>query len=454
MKDKICILTNSPNVVSDAFEILEFVGYDVFEIEQLTGLTKYKDTQLILIYNSSLKDAYEWVRELKTKTDLKDLPILLLIRRKEYGTLLELYQMGIADYIELPVMDIELISKVALYIELKKSRERVENLYRELKESMNLAVQLQKLMLPASISLQSNMWITSHYIPSEIVGGDMYDYFIVNGDIFIYVADISGHGLQSALLCSSVKSLFRSATRRSDSIVKAVNELAESVKSVLGYNYITGLFLRIKPDGSVQYLNCGHPSIIIYDDAGFKEMDMKNALPVGIFDYAYTEDDIGTFSIERGKTYLLYSDGVYSGFEKIAGNGRNSREMLFNFLNEEIAGIIPEILPFYIASRLRIIFSNLPDDYSLVCFGKAGDYCYFGDHGEIVNVNASNGSMVEMFSRIKGYAISDEPIILLNDHEKYKTLLTKKLEIGHIIRELPMSVSMTFDDVSAMKLFM
>jgi len=85
---------------------------------------------MILIYNSSLKVAYEWVREIKTETDLRDLPILLMIRHKEYDILLNLYQIGILDFIEMPLMDIELISKVAISIELKKSRERVENLYR------------------------------------------------------------------------------------------------------------------------------------------------------------------------------------------------------------------------------------------------------------------------------------------------------------------------------------
>lgn len=451
LADKICIVTSSLQVTSNVHQILEFVGYDVREFMELSELLNETDIQLILIYNSSLTAAYEWVRELKTKIGFKDLPILIVIRHKEYDILLSLYQIGIADFIEMPIMDIELISKVALYIELKKSRERVENLYRELKESMRLANQLQKVMLPPSIDLKSNIWLACQYIPSEIVGGDIYDYFTNDGDIFLYVADISGHGLQAALLCSSVKSLFRSAVRRSDSIVKAVNELSYSMKTVLGYNYITGIFLKIKSNGTVEYLNCGHPSVIVYDETKFEEIRMKNVLPIGMFDYVYSDADVGTFSLEDGKTYLLYSDGVYSGFDHTKSSDRSSSEKLMDFLNRDITGIVPEILPFYIESRLRTIFSDFPDDFSLLCFGKTEDYCYFGDY--IERINTSEMSMVNMYEKVKKYALSDEPIILLNNHEKYKTLLTQKIEIGYLIRELPMSVSMTFGDVSVMKLF-
>lgn len=451
LTDKVCILTSSLQVTSDAHKILEFVGYDVREVVDLSELLTERDIQMILIYNSSLKVAYEWVREIKTETDLRDLPILLMIRHKEYDILLNLYQIGILDFIEMPLMDIELISKVAISIELKKSREHVENLYRELKESLNLANQLQKLMLPPSIDLKSNIWLTGHYVPSEVVGGDIYDYFTTDGDVFLYIADISGHGLQSALLCSSIKSLFRSAMRRSDSIVKAVNELSDSMKTVLGYNYITGIFLKIKANGTVEYLNCGHPNIVVYDEVRFEEMKMKNVLPIGMFDYVYSDTDIGTFSIEDGKTYLLYSDGVYSGFDHTMMRGRSSSERFMDFLDKEISGIVPEILPFYIESRLRTIFSDLPDDFSFVCFGKTEDYCYYGDYDE--RINTSERSMVDMYNQVKKYALSDGAIILLNNHGRYKTLLGKMVEIGYLIKELPMSVSMTFDDISVMKLF-
>jgi len=239
--------------------------------------------------------------------------------------------------------------------------------------------------------------------------------------------------------------------RRSDSIVKAVNELSDSMKTVLGYNYITGIFLKIKANGTVEYLNCGHPNIVVYDEVRFEEMKMKNVLPIGMFDYVYSDTDIGTFSIEDGKTYLLYSDGVYSGFDHTMMRGRSSSERFMDFLDKEISGIVPEILPFYIESRLRTIFSDLPDDFSFVCFGKTEDYCYYGDYDE--RINTSERSMVDMYNQVKKYALSDGAIILLNNHGRYKTLLGKMVEIGYLIKELPMSVSMTFDDISVMKLF-
>jgi sigma-B regulation protein RsbU (phosphoserine phosphatase) len=448
--DSVVILTDSPDVVQETAELLQFVGYDVRIVSDVSTILKKAGAQLILVYYRLLRNAQDVVRYIKTTGEIKDLPVIVIIEEKNYVTLLELYQIGISDYIELPIIDVELISKIALHIELKKNREKIENLYKELRDSLNLASLLQTLMLPEPVQACNGIWITSKYMPSQIVGGDIYDYFTVNEDVYLYTADISGHGIQSALLCSAVKSVIRSAAQRNLRISDIVNELQESMKTVSGYNYVTGLFLKITGN-EVEYINCGHPTLITYDGETFTQMTLKSVFPIGLLDYTYTSGDCGKFELQNGLTFIAYSDGLYSIFERTRSS-EDSMQLLLDFLNKEISGIMPEALPFAVASALKKRYSDLPDDYSFVAFGRTLGLNYYSENSKYETIPLDQ-KMKELVNEIVLSASGDNYTLLINDHERYWSVVTKNVEIGRILRKLPMSITMSFDAVECVKIF-
>jgi len=448
--DSVIILTDSPNAIKDTAELLQFVGYDVSIVSDVSTILKKAGAQLILVYYRLLRNAQDVVRYIKTTDEIKDLPVIVIIEEKNYVTLLELYQIGISDYIELPIIDVELISKIALHIELKKNREKIENLYKELRESLNLASSLQTLMLPEPVQVCDGIWITSKYMPSQIVGGDIYDYFTVNKDVYLYTADISGHGIQSALLCSAVKSVVRSAAQRNLNMADMINELQESLRTVLGHNYVTGLFLKIRGN-EVEYINCGHPPLIVYDGHRFSKMMMKSIFPIGLMDYKYTSEDCGRFELQNGLTFIAYSDGLYSIFERIRSS-EDSMRLLLEFLNKEISGIMPEALPFAVANALKKRYSELPDDYSFVAFGRSQGINYYSENSKYETIPFDQ-NMKELVNEILLGVSGDNYTLLINDHERYWSIVTKNVEIGRILRKLPMSITMSFGAVECVKLF-
>lgn len=451
MPDKICVLSDTLFVTTEISELLKFVGYNIIECEELEEFIKQQDNvQLVIMYSKKVQKVFDWVKVLKTDSKLRSIPIIFVVDEKNYNLLSDAYQIGISDYLELPVVDIELISKVALHVELKKNREHIENLYIELKENLNLATEVQKLMMPSALFAKNNLWFTSHYLPAQVVGGDIYDYFDLDGEIVGYIADISGHGIQSALLCSAVKSIVRSSTNRTKALSEIINELSASIKTSLAHNYITGIFFKISFDGTVEYINCGHPPIITYDGKVFREIKMKNALPIGLFDYEYNQDDIGSFNIEEGLSYILYSDGLYSVFEK-NNPVQSTIDTLFDFLNKEISGIPKEILPFYIRYKLNRLYSEIPDDFSIVCFGKSRRYVYIDKDVELYYTKES--IIDEIIKKMLNYTLSEEYIIFYNEHEDHRILLCKDVEIGYILKELPTSLCLNFGNISAIKLF-
>ncbi|ODN29909.1 PP2C family protein-serine/threonine phosphatase [Fervidobacterium thailandense] len=447
--DRILFLTSDLNVTAEVAELLRFVGYDVVEVSDVSEV-EHNNFELAILYSSHLQKAYEWARYFRTSIALSTVPIILMIPRKEYHILLESYQVGISDFVEFPVIDVEIISKVALHIELKKSRERIESLYRELKENLELSRQLQKMMLPPHVSLHKDFWITSNYAPSQYVGGDVYDFASYKDSVLVYLADISGHGVQSALLCSAVKSLVRYTFEQSDSLLETINELSLSLKPVLVHNYLTGIFLKISSNG-VEYLNCGHPNLIMYDGKRFSELEMKRTFPIGLFDEHYGEEDVGFFELQQGITYILYTDGIYSPFEKMAGNSGTSWSMFKDFLDRDVSGLSAEAIPFYVPTRLKMLYSEFPDDYSIIAFGRNDSYCYL-ENEHLVSLNMDE-KYLSLLYELKSYACGENVRILMNKHPEVLTIVTENVEVGPILKKLPASVTLNFDDVTVINVF-
>jgi len=61
--------------------------------------------------------------------------------------------------------------------------------------------------------------------------------------------------------------------------------------------------------------------------------------------------------------------------------------------------------------------------------------------------------MKELVNEILLSARADNYTLLINDHERYWSIVTKNVEIGRILRKLPMSITMSFDAVECVKLF-
>lgn len=450
-RDTIVILTNEdgPNTETELAEtLLRFVGYEVEVCKELPK--EYKDCELIILNVRPMEEAYEIARRLRT-SKCSHVPVIIFLESKTYDILMRIYQLGISDYIEVPIVDVELISKVALHIELKKSRERIETLYNELRQNLDLSKQLQRMMLPMPLAFSGGVWLTSHYQPSEIVGGDIYDFVQLGDELLVYLADISGHGIQSALLCSAVKSIVRYAWGRSGSLASMVNEVAEQLRSVLGQNYVTGLFLKLESDGRITYLNCGHPPLLIYDGSSFRQLEMIHSYPIGLVDIEYSSSDEGELRLDEGLTYVLYTDGIYSPFERNRYFDTSGVEGFTQFLNSEIAGIAPQALPFYVPSKLRVRFGDFPDDYTLVAFGATESYA-FTDNSKFLAYNVSEFEE-RLVRELKLNALSENGTILLTKDGTTATLLTWQVEVGPVLRKLPMSISATFGDVSMIRIF-
>lgn len=81
----------------------------------------------------------------------------------------------------------------------------IENLYQQLDHELDKARQVHNHILPSSFPEINGISFHTFYHPAERIGGDFYDVLKVQNRLVFYLSDVSGHGLDSAMLNVFVK---------------------------------------------------------------------------------------------------------------------------------------------------------------------------------------------------------------------------------------------------------
>ncbi len=144
------------------------------------------------------------------------------------------------------------------------------------------------------------------------VGGDLYDYFLIDEHrLFFVVGDVSGKGVPAALFMAMTTTLFRAhafAAPTTGEITERVNrELSRDNAAEMFVTAFVGILdLR---DGSVEYTDGGHEAPFIVRAGGHVErLAKRQGIALGVLDdFAYRTD---CFLLQPGDAVVLFTDGV------------------------------------------------------------------------------------------------------------------------------------------------
>jgi len=177
-----------------------------------------------------------------------------------------------------------------------------------MQKELELAREIQEGLLP--VAPGGNFPVVGINIPAREVSGDFYDFF-QRGDGLIYfnLADVSGKGMNAAIVMAKASSLLHHLAKIIDDpgvLLAHVNEeICESVSHGMFITLVTG-FVNIKT-GEVRLANAGHqPPLYHGKDGLFKEYPAE-APPIGIIPGA--EFPVTTIALDGGSLYI-FTDGV------------------------------------------------------------------------------------------------------------------------------------------------
>jgi phosphoserine phosphatase RsbU/P len=185
-----------------------------------------------------------------------------------------------------------------------------------LKQSLQLAREIQMGLVPKEFPAFPQIPkidIFASLEPAQDVGGDLYDYFLLDGNrICFIIGDVSDKGVPAALFMAMVRTAFRMGALASrepiGSVLRKLNAfLCESNQSQMFVTVFAGVLdLRT---GSVEYADGGHePPYLVHGNGGAAVIQKIGGLALGFVpDFQFR---CGRIQLSPGDSLVLYTDGI------------------------------------------------------------------------------------------------------------------------------------------------
>ena len=238
-------------------------------------------------------------------------------------------------------MSVELKTYINNFEAVTKEKERIST-------ELHVATQIQADMLPRifpPFPYRKEFDLYASMTPAKEVGGDFYDFFMVDDDhIALVIADVSGKGVPAALFMVIAKTLIKNRTQMKGS---TPSDIFEDVNNQLCEGNEASLFVTVWlciveiSTGHCLVANAGHEHPVVKRKAGrFELVDYKHSPALAVMeDMVFRQHD---FQLEPGDTVFVYTDGVAEATN--ASNELFGTERMLKTLNAKQDAGVEEIL--------------------------------------------------------------------------------------------------------------
>ncbi|MFM7106607.1 MAG: PP2C family protein-serine/threonine phosphatase [Flavobacteriales bacterium] len=201
-----------------------------------------------------------------------------------------------------------------LVVAIQNRNLQEENLKQErVKRELELAAEMQAMLLPGKLPRDKYFEVSAYYKAHQQVGGDYYDFFMVDDDEAVFcMADVSGKGITAAFVMAGFQAYLRSVFSHGQRDLKeAAIELNNRVFDITkGEKFIT-LFLALYniKTRSLQYVNCGHnPPLLYCPDEGIQLLQ-ANIPGLGMIE-KLPAFRLGSLNLLPGSIAVTFTDGL------------------------------------------------------------------------------------------------------------------------------------------------
>lgn len=201
------------------------------------------------------------------------------------------------------------------------------------KKEMELAENVQKMLIPSELPKRERFEVASIYKPHLNVGGDFFDFIEFDDQHFaLCIADISGKGVAAALLMANVQAKLSGLIHKHNDLKELIIELNRSVYEITRSERFLTFFIAMVDleNNELFYVNSGHNPPLFFQKEKMKELKCGSTVLGAFEDLPYVE--IGLEKIHKGDMLITYTDGLTDLMNE---DGENfDEEMLKSFLVE------------------------------------------------------------------------------------------------------------------------
>ena len=208
---------------------------------------------------------------------------------------------------EIRSMQIRIVENTENLKTLTSEKERI-------KTELNMATRIQNSMRPhifPPFPEREEFDLYAAMRPAREVGGDFYDFFMIDEDhLAVVMADVSGKGVPGALFMMVSKVILKNNAM----LGKPVGEILAMTNDLICANNQMEMFVTVWmgileiSTGTIRAANAGHEYPAVMQDGSFRLCRDRHSFVIGgLADVCYREYEL---QLEKGDKLFLYTDGV------------------------------------------------------------------------------------------------------------------------------------------------
>ncbi|MBP5207589.1 MAG: SpoIIE family protein phosphatase [Clostridia bacterium] len=261
---------------------------------------------------------------------------------------------------------------------------------------LSMATRIQAAMMPhvfPPFPERPEFDIYASMDPAKEVGGDFYDFFLIDDDhLGIVTADVSGKGVPAALFMMASKIILQSCAMLGGSPAEILTKTNEAICSNNQEEMFVTVWMGILEisSGRLTAANAGHEyPVIRHPDGGFELYKDKHGLVIGAMSgMKYSEYEL---QLTPGAKLFLYTDGLPEATD--ADGNMFGTERMLSTLNKE-----PDAAPARILQNVRSAVDDFVkdaeqfDDLTMLCLEYVGAAAGNGTSEEL-EIEATTGNL-------------------------------------------------------------
>jgi sigma-B regulation protein RsbU (phosphoserine phosphatase) len=256
-------------------------------------------------------DGYEVCSRLKADATTREIPVIFLTGQTSPEDETKGFDVGAVDYVHKPFSPAVVKARVHSHILLREARAQLAKQLLDINAEFEMARQIQLSILPHTLPKLQGLDIAARFLPMTSVAGDFYDFIAIDDThLGILIADVSGHGLPSALIASMLQVALTAQVNHASHPEKVLSGLNHALSGKFTYNFVTAAYVYVDLENNyMRYAGAGHPPLLLCRASSGKAAKvLENGLILGMFpEAAYEALEL---PLEPGDRIVLCTDGI------------------------------------------------------------------------------------------------------------------------------------------------
>lgn len=228
-------------------------------------------------------------------------------------------------------------------MEIKEQTIQLQNANAHMKRSLESAARIQYALLPTALPNRPTVTFSWKFRPCDELAGDSLNVFNLDEDhVGMYVLDVSGHGVPSALLSVTLSRFLMPMTGQSSLLKTSAKEppyykltppaeVAKQLNHLFPMNESTEQYFTIlygiynAKSRESRYVSAGHPGLVYCPNDGPPILRETESFAIGWFEDVEYEEHV--VQLNPGDRIYMYSDGITES-ATIEGSAFGEKQLL------------------------------------------------------------------------------------------------------------------------------